>query len=130
FVVICLGCMNFQFGGRNETVHSTASDKPGQVQSGSASVAGHQEIDVYYPVPLVSPPNLVISESAWVQVVDQKPDHFRVKNNTPMSWDFKWMARGVPVPPPVSSPSKGEAASVTLVPVQQSFPPEPAPIPK
>jgi hypothetical protein len=108
FVVICLGCMSI--GGRTEYV---THDDHSSTQSGQATLRGGQELEVYYPAPYAHPPNLELEKGAEdsAVVVEQKADHFRVKNTGLWSRTVSWKARGVPTssasPPaevPVSSP--------------------------
>jgi hypothetical protein len=87
-----LGCMSI--GGRTEIVNR---DDRSSTQSGKVTLAGKQELDVFYPVAYVSPPNLEFEEECVV--VEQKADHFRVKNTSPFSRVITWTARGVPPSP-------------------------------
>jgi hypothetical protein len=91
----------------------------------------NEEQDVFYPVPYISPPNLVVHDSfSCVMVTEQKPDRFRVKANGPV--DFTWKARGVPVPTvPVqlgSAPTVKFENAVTVPAAAPGQPPEPTPI--
>ncbi len=112
-LLILLGCMSFSLGGKTYTreVHECHSEDGLLVQEGEAHVKGRCEIDVYYPLPYGQPPNLEMSEESDEYVlVDQKPDHFRVRNPSCFRGKVCWRARGVrslpggPVPagPPVS----------------------------
>ncbi len=67
-------------------------------QRGKAVVPPGDVLEVYYPVPFVSPPNLT-TQSTFddCSVLEQKPDHFRIKNPNPFSREVTWEARGVPV---------------------------------
>lgn len=100
-VAFALGCMNLSFGGK--TVVTPASDSPAKeegLQRGKAHVPHGQEISVYYPVPYNSPPNLEFEGAdggRHFQVIDQKPDCFRVKNMNSMNAELAWKARGIPV---------------------------------
>src|SRR4051794_15850307 len=70
-------------------------------QRGKAVVPAGEELDVYYPVPFNSPPNLLVQSTFNdCSIIEQKPDHFRVKNNNPFSREVTWDARGVPVSTP------------------------------
>jgi hypothetical protein len=65
---------------------------------GTVGLAPGQEIDVYYPAPFASPPNL---ETSPVDpffgsvVVEQKADHFRIKSQSPFVREVTWQACGV-----------------------------------
>ncbi|VTS01299.1 unnamed protein product [Gemmata massiliana] len=67
-------------------------------QRGKAVVPPGDVLEVYYPVPFVSPPNLT-TQSIFddCSVIEQKPDHFRIKNSNPFSREVTWEARGVPI---------------------------------
>jgi hypothetical protein len=103
FVGFSLGCMNLSFGGRTQVVSPAAHDDPSTadgVQRGKGFVLPGQEVSVYYPVPYAQPPNLQFEETdkkGYLQIVDQKPDHFRVKNISGWNVDFPWKARGITV---------------------------------
>jgi hypothetical protein len=112
-VTVLLGCMGISIGGRYELPRETAADC-GDVltQEGSVSLRSGGEQEVYYPVPYAFPPNLEFPTApSWVQVVEQKADHFRVKCDAGCSqmW-VSWKARGVkysapPAPPPLQAPA-------------------------
>jgi hypothetical protein len=90
---IVLGCMSFSFGGRTELVH----DEDGAyTQSGTISIPGNHEQDVYYAVAYQSPPNLTLEDS-WntCAITGQWPDHFRVSNPRLFSCELTWKARGI-----------------------------------
>jgi len=93
FLAICLGCMSLNFGGRTEVM--TREDGPGP-QGGKVRLACGEELDVYYPLPYVSPPNLETERSSDdVRVVEQRADHFRIQNTSLFSRELTWTARGV-----------------------------------
>jgi hypothetical protein len=53
-----------------------------------------------------------------LQIVDQKPDHFRVKNISGYNADFPWKARGMTVAakaPALSGPVDATAAPVQVL---------------
>jgi hypothetical protein len=119
-VVIFAGCMSLQFGGvdtHEEIVTPPAETQvsylPGDgmlEQAGDDTVAGgHSLLDVYYPMPYVSPPHLTVSSPLdEVKVIDQRRDRFRVKNTGLFARRFHWTANGVKVslnaPPVVLAP--------------------------
>jgi len=53
FFVIVAGCMSLSFGERHEIVHQ---EDPPFEQCGEFELLGMQELDVYYPMPFLSPP--------------------------------------------------------------------------
>jgi hypothetical protein len=68
------------------------------IQEGTAIIR-EEPLEVYYPVPYVSPPNLTLtgSMSAHCILVEQKQDHFKAKlappwGNNPSS--INWKAEG------------------------------------
>lgn len=95
--MMSMGCLALNFGG-----WSQKSDDPSIVaQSGSVPIPKGQEVVVYYPRPYASPPNLELEDTFHnYKIVEQRPDCFRVRNESG-TWDLKWTARGVPVQPPV-----------------------------
>jgi len=100
FVAFSLGCMNLSFGGRTEVLPPAVKEQEVSaegIQRGKAFAGYAQEVCVYYPVPYVSPPNLEFEDQdsrRQVQIVDQKADHFRIKN-THLAVEIPWKARGV-----------------------------------
>src|SRR5262249_19832252 len=90
FLAIVLGCMSLSIGGRQGG--SSCEDGVSE-HSGEVKVSAGRELDVYYPVPFASPPNLTLADDCdhVVQVegrpdnfdcvlLEQQFDHFRVKN--------------------------------------------------
>src|SRR5689334_6157534 len=79
FVLILLGCMNFAIGNR------VTEDQNGVLeQKGNVHLQPHAEEDVYYPVPYANVPNMELTDAFsrnGFQIVDQKEDHFRVRNS-------------------------------------------------
>ena len=73
-------------------------------QSGATPLPPDAEMDVYYPVPYISPPSLII-ESRHCEVTLQANDHFRVRTHHYFRGTLFWKARGVRLivatPPPV-----------------------------
>jgi hypothetical protein len=80
-------------------------------QEGEIHVLKGDEQDVYYPAPYAGPPNLELTDNVdQCLVLEQKPDHFRVRNPGPFESTLHWKARGLrvaavpvvtPPPPPV-----------------------------
>jgi hypothetical protein len=136
-LVIFGGCMSLQFGGgetREEVVNSPPPETPVSYvpgyglleQTGTETVgAGHSVLDVYYAIPYVSPPHLTISSTFdEAKVIEQRRDHFRVKNTGAFARSFHWKANGVKVlltPPPVATPAPEPPARLRL-------PAEPVPV--
>jgi hypothetical protein len=111
WLAIILGCMSLSIGDRTVL----PDDRLSYAQEGSVRVEIGQELDVYYPVPYASPPNLEIKGPGSYTIVDQQADHFRVRakveGNT-IGWEgFDWTARGVRVvlPPPAVQPVSAAA---------------------
>jgi hypothetical protein len=103
--------MSLSIGGRTEIV---SPDGITYLQSGTVHVGPGHEETVYYPVPFQSPPNLALEEPwhDW-QIVEQRPDCFRIKSLSSFSRDVRWTARGLrvvpaPVPPPFPPPQVTE----------------------
>jgi hypothetical protein len=99
FPVLTLGCLSLSFGG------GSSSEEPSRAtQHGSVALHPGEELDVYYPVPYTSPPNLRLEDSLHsAYLLDQKPDHFRVKNAALFhAQEVSWTARGVTTTVPVS----------------------------
>jgi len=100
-VIVCsllsMGCLSLNFG--NWTSHNN-EDPSVLSQTGSARVTKGQIADIYYPVPYASAPNVELDDMFHnYEIVEQKADHFRVRNNSG-SWDVKWTARGMRVAQP------------------------------
>ena len=115
--LVVLGCMSISFGGKN--VCCSDPQEPLE-QKGELCLEAQGEIDVYYPLPYASPPNLTVDASSHhVVVLDQKPDHFRVTG----TGKLKWVARGVRVGPTVVVPGP----PTPLPPALLSGPPPPPP---
>jgi hypothetical protein len=105
--LVVLGCMSISFGGKN--VCCTDPQEPFE-QKGELCLEAQRELEVYYPLPYSSPPNLTVDGPLHhVVVLEQKPDHFRVAG----TGKVKWVARGtragptvvVPGPPALSPPA-------------------------
>jgi hypothetical protein len=122
---LVLGCM----GGlsRPIAVAPPAPEEPLLTQRGKVAVPDDVVVEVFYPWPYLSPPNLTLEGSfpSLFIIEEQKADHFKVKKNghwTGPSEVF-WCARGLrtPVPSPSTPPP-----SVVAPP---GLPPEPIPVP-
>jgi hypothetical protein len=100
FIVVCLsGCGLLE----SEQHESTDTDRVTR-QSGSLRVPEGKELDVYYPIPYALRPNVQISSVFnHSLVIEQQPDHFRVKNPSPFAEDINWEARGVTIPASAST---------------------------
>lgn len=91
-----MGCVNLQFGGK-----SNCTEDPSVVpQTSSITIPKGQELTIYYPKAYVSPPNLELdNSSAACKIVEQKADHFRVRNDGATPLTVNWTARGMPAQP-------------------------------
>ncbi len=122
--LVVLGCMSISFGGKNYCC--TDPQEPLE-QKGELCLEAQGEIDVYYPLPYASPPNLTVDGPLHRAVIlEQKPDHFRVAG----SGKLKWVARGVRASPPVVvpvAPSPPPPALAGPPPAPVPPPPEPRP---
>src|SRR5262249_18363925 len=84
-------------------------------QEGTANVPRSSELDIYYPVPYAATPNLNFDNlPSGCEVVDQKENHFRVRNTANKSLAVNWKARGMRIPP---------AGQETIASPQQAQPP-------
>jgi hypothetical protein len=126
-VLIFLGCMSLSFGERS--AEAPAPDCGPLVQKGEVTVPAGTEQDVYYPIPFASPPNLTIRDMIEeCVVVDQKPDHFRIRNERKLGVSVcghvavQWTARGLrasanpapasaALPVPATEPLRSETAA-------------------
>jgi len=93
FLAFALGCMSIQLGGRNEVIQN---DDATGLQSGRVDVPPGAVLDIYYPVPYQGPPNLTV-ETFWQDclIVEQKADHFQLKNPSGSAREVTWKARGL-----------------------------------
>jgi hypothetical protein len=132
---IILGCMNFTFGTRSDDPPCVEPpDGDAFTQTGCATVRGKAKQDIYYPVPYAFPPNLEATDNfGHCEVVEQRADHFRVRNRDGLDATVRWTARGVrydapaarpPTPTPSGAPVPAPPAA-TLRPPE--LPAEPAP---
>jgi hypothetical protein len=116
-LAILLGCMNICVD-RSLVLGLDGVCK----QEGTVLVPGGEELDVYYPVPFSSPPNLTTqSPPEAPSVIAQYPDHFRVKNTWAAAHTVEWVAKGVRGAPPGASP--------TPIASTKGLPVEPVPVP-
>jgi len=124
-VLIFLGCMSFSIGGRNyEAPSSDSCCEDLLTQKGQFYLNSHMTEDVYYPVPFAHVPNLEFTNKDDCVLVEQKEDHFRIRNGSWETVRVKWKARGIRVPAvaPVPPPGPGSVLPPTL-------PAEPVPVP-
>jgi hypothetical protein len=116
WLAIILGCMSLSIGERT----TLPDDRLAYTQEGSVRVEIGQELDVYYPVPYASPPNLEFKGPGSYTIVDQQADHFRVRakvESNSIGWvACDWTARGVrAVLPPPPVPAVSAAVPVEAV---------------
>jgi hypothetical protein len=113
FLGFGLGCMSLSIGGKSEVV---SHDDVAGLERGNVHIGPGQEQTVYYPAPYMSPPNLEFEDTAVTakcQIVEQRPDGFRVRNMGATPVDISWKTRGV------------KATGTTLVSVPQPTSPAP-----
>jgi hypothetical protein len=97
-LLIFLGCMSLSIGCKTEPDGTVC-------QEGKVSLHKGQELDVYYPAPYASPPNLELSgDCDKCDIIEQKADHFRIRCNDPCDATPHWQARGLRCPPPGTTP--------------------------
>jgi hypothetical protein len=125
-LVILLGCMSISIG---KFGSSPPPEDDGMLcQGGEVELALAAERDVYYPVPYPSPPHLDISDPfGKCELVEQKPDHFRVRSTFEKSalggpFTLKWKAKGLKMPPPAPPPGPAPLPAEP-VPVDHPEPP-------
>lgn len=127
---VFFGCMSFTID-RSQRGPAAVTVAGGQLldQEGAAAVPVGKAVDVFYPIPHSSPPNLTLDEDFGTvfdrcTLVEQQPDHFRVRNDGVFERKVHWKTKGVaftlaaPAPPP-NVPAPAPAAT--------TLPPEPVP---
>jgi hypothetical protein len=119
-VLIFLGCMSIAIG--NRTPEGTVLEDGTLVQNGEATVPPGCEQDVYYPIPYARPPHLDVSSSFDECVlVEQREDHFRVKNvDHTFSHSVTWKARGMRCLPSPCAPASEPPLAPPPTPVPAS----------
>jgi hypothetical protein len=94
---LTLGCLALSIGGKHYDHDCPTADVDRCVfqQYGNLRMGQGQELDVYYAVPYGATPNLEIkTEPGEFVILEQKPDHFRLRN-TGFLGQARWEARGV-----------------------------------
>lgn len=129
---ICgFGCMSINLGNRTYQSPGSYIDHTGVLrQTGETPLIKTQDdrIEVYYPRPFSSKPNLTLGKnpgsvpSQEIELLEQTPDHFTIR------WHgqggealLSWHAEGMPVPgsvPESTTPSK--TASTKQQPISQA----------
>jgi hypothetical protein len=105
--LILLGCMcPVIVGERFKKKDDETLCQTGEVRLSSG------EQDVYYPVPFASTPNLELDPGMFVQILDQKPDHFRIGSSVSLG-NVDWKARGIRSLPAVGTTLETGASPVT-----------------
>jgi hypothetical protein len=119
FVVICAAtlCVALVSGCMNICVDRSwcVSDEALCKQNGSFTLKGGEELDVYYPLPYSSPPNVTVKATFHEDnfaLIGQYPDHFRVKNTGHFGREMTWESKGLrlsspPLTLPVTPPPAG-----------------------
>jgi hypothetical protein len=131
---IFLGCMSFTID-RSERGPSVVPVAGGQLleQQGEAAIPAGQAVDVYYPVPHSSPPNLTLDEDFGTvfdrcALVAQQPDHFRVRNDGVFERKVHWKSKGMTVSLTPLAPPSSPAPPPPAPPTGPTLPAEPVPV--
>jgi hypothetical protein len=107
-LLIILGCMSFEGSHVDRVEHvvslpSSPAESPdpnlvadGELrQNGMTKIGAESEQDVYYPVPYLTPPYLELSLMRDnIKLIEQRRDHFRVKNIASDEKTIVWEAKG------------------------------------
>ena len=124
--LVFMGCMSFAIG-----PHYDAPPEGGVLeQEGEASLRQLAEVDVYYPVPYAFPPNLDVTDPYHnAEVLEQRADHFRVRNTCGHPVGVTWKVKGVRYSPAAVStpPAPGTTEPAASPPPAQLAEPRPAP---
>jgi hypothetical protein len=106
---IVLGCMSFSFGGHEVSIEHNGGDGI-TCHDGTIQVPAHACLNVYYPAPFSSKPNLEVTECfGRCEILEQREDGFRVRNNSIFTVTAEWQARGlriVQIPPTAVVPTE------------------------
>ncbi|MGH7169376.1 MAG: hypothetical protein ACRELF_05865 [Gemmataceae bacterium] len=97
-ILIFLGCMSLsiKIGCKSEPDGTTC-------QEGKVYLREGQELDVYYPIPYASLPNLELSgDDDDCVIIEQKADHFHIRYNGTIYAKPHWKARGLRCPQPAA----------------------------
>ena len=135
-LLIVLGCMSFEGGSHVEHVVSLPTSTADALdanfvadgeleQHGMTKIGAESEQDVYYPVAYLTPPYLDLDLMRDnIKLIDQRRDHFRVKNIASDEKTIMWKAQGTKAlfkPAPVAAPQQEAPAPMKL-------PAEPQPV--
>jgi hypothetical protein len=92
---ILLGCLSI--GGGTSESHAPPEPERTFHQDGCFRLGQHEERDVYYPEPYVTPPYLEVTSPppGGYELLTQQPTHFRVRNTAASVVTVSWSARGV-----------------------------------
>jgi hypothetical protein len=132
---LVLGCMSFNINTGEDVPPNDppppANLPPGDLreQHGTVVIPPDGFVDVYYPIPFVSTPNLELSrETERVSLIVQRRDHFRIKNTGLFERTVRWDAHGVTVAlnPPPAPERPLEPGPAPVQPAK--LPPEPIPV--
>jgi hypothetical protein len=127
--LIFLGCMSLSFGGLSI---GCRTEPDGTVcEEGKVELHPGKPLDVYYPAPYASPPNLELTEDAEkCEILEQHSDHFRVQVRGQYNACLHWKARGLRGGPPISAPTVVVPSPPTSVPPpKEGELPAPVPLP-
>jgi hypothetical protein len=117
-VAIVLGCMSVSVDPSNTTMDDGVCK-----QTGTVSVLPGEEVEVFYPKPFATTPNLqIISPLGECRAVAQYPDRFRVRNtgvlfDREITWEAKGILPAVIATPP--APGSAPALPANPTPVGQ-----------
>jgi hypothetical protein len=116
-LLVFLGCLSIG-GTTTSESHSPPDTDHTFHQEGRLILGLHEERDVYYPEPYVSPPYLELNGPGptGCELLDQQPTHFRVRNVSTTATGVSWSARGV----------RGKVTQ-TITPGPPALPAEPVP---
>jgi hypothetical protein len=79
-----------------QAFHGTVIDQ-GAIQQGQQTIPANTTEEVYYRRPFRTPPHLTImGGSGYISILEQKEDHFKVKNSFGGQMSFEWKAEGRP----------------------------------
>jgi hypothetical protein len=124
-VLTFLGCMSLTFQGRTVSVENGTCPEV-ICEKGKVHIAANCIADVYYPHAFSTRPNLEFDDHHdCCELIEQREDGFRVRNQSSFGVTMTWKARGVhtETPSPVVGPPLVVATPATgTVP-----PPEPVP---
>jgi hypothetical protein len=97
-LLVTIGLSRFLASPKTQVVAGEAS-RPGTLHQEGAAVLRTEPVEVYYPVPYETPPNLVLEgpNSPNCVITEQKQDHFKAKTTINFGGvNVSWKAQGMP----------------------------------